>query len=202
MLKYKNEKNKYLIFFFFTKKTVVIIPPKVKNTNTHSKNKSESKNKELLYLIYSTIISLLDNKIIINDLMLIFTFEICKIIGQSSVNKFLKTLNKCVMSCLSDNNDNNHNPDEKCNQSVRNYFYFKQYLLNSNIWLCKLDSDNNDGNNQLLFDMINKLTDNELMKQKQYIWDSIQNEEKNDNQNWNKLCNFKMNNKRKSFVLC
>ena len=42
--------------------------------------------------------------------------------------------------------------------------------------------------------MIDELTDNELINQKTYIWDSIQNEEKTDKENWNKLCNFTIKN--------
>ena len=48
--------------------------------NNAKDNDNGNDNQHLLYLIFDTIISLLKNKIMINDLMLIFTFEICKII--------------------------------------------------------------------------------------------------------------------------
>ena len=42
----------------------------------------------------------------------------------------------------------------------------------------------------LLFDKLNNMVDEQLIKQKQFIWDNIKNEEKNNNINFNKLCSF------------
>ena len=45
-------------------------------------------------------------------------------------------------------------------------------------------------NNKLLFSYIDNFADKLLLKQKEYIWQSIQNEEKTDSENWTKLCYF------------
>ena len=80
------------------------------------------------------------------------------------MNKFIATLNECAMSCLSDNGNNS-----SLNQSVGNYLLLLlKYLLDSNIWLCKLDdnykfnnnnendNDNSNGNQLLLLKYLDK----------------------------------------------
>ena len=55
---------------------------------------------------------------------------------------------------------------------LRNYVWFKEYLLHSNIWLCKYDNignsnNNNDNDNSqqvpMLYNLIDETTDNALM---------------------------------------
>ena len=57
------------------------------NFNDLRVNSSKNKNgKELLCLIFDTMLSLLNNKMTINDTMLLLTFEICKIIDFNNNN--------------------------------------------------------------------------------------------------------------------
>ena len=134
---------------------------------------------------------LLKNKLLINDEMLLLSYYICRYIDNSNklMNEFLTTLKDCVLDCLSDS-------DVTGDQNIRNYYYFKQFLLFSQIWFCEdtvsvLDNNHNN-NSRLLFDMINKLVDEKLVKQKKFIWENAGKEEKNDSENWVKLCNFGM----------
>ena len=90
-------------------------------------------------------------------------------------NKFLKSLLDCVGDCLSGESE----------YSSRSYLYFKLFLLHSNIWYAK-----DYQRDKLLFDYVDELADKFLMKQKLFIKQSIENEEKKDNENWNKLCNY------------
>ena len=107
---------------------------------------------------------------------------------------FLNNLEKCVVDCLSDSKDF---------QNLRSYYYFKDYLLFSNIWLCQnvnvsRDKDKDkekdkNKNGELLFKLIDTVVDKKLLKQKEFIWKNAENEKKLDNANWDKLCNFSMN---------
>ena len=138
----------------------------------------------VLNYILNTMLSLINNKIVINDQLLLLSFQICYNNGDTKSNammkKFLDCLTDCVKDCLT------YSKHSKLSQSqnTRNYYYFKQFLLFSQIWLCK------DLNDKLLFNIIHDLAEQGLIKQKQFIWDSVQNEEKLDSENWNKLCNF------------
>ena len=132
--------------------------------------------------IVSVIMKLIDTKMIINDDLVILSWIFCNANGKSKI--FLNHLLGCVTDCL----------NGKSEYKVRNYFYFKQFLLHSNIWCCK------DGaNDKLLFDYINTLADKLLIDQKRYIRDSIGKEEKEDNEMWNKLCDFSKYNSRTQF---
>ena len=90
-------------------------------------------------------------------------------------NRFLKSLLDCVSDCLSGEGE----------YSSRSYLYFKLFLLHSNIWYAK-----DYKNDKLLFNYVDELADKFLMKQKLFIKESIENEEKKDDENWNKLCNY------------
>ena len=140
--------------------------------------------------VLSILIQLLDTRMIISDelLMLCWVYynaidnknnKNTKIQLQSEINiskdKFLQHLLNCVSDCLSG----------QSNYATRNYIYFKEFLLHSNIWYCK---DNK--NNTLLFQYVNTLVDKLLITQKVYIRDSIETEEKKDGEEWNKLCKF------------
>ena len=127
----------------------------------------------------SVVNKLIDAKMIISDDLMILCWVYCNSIDSiSSSNKkdaFLNNLLKCVTDCLSD----------KTKYKLRSYLYFKKFLLHSNIWYCK---DNK--NDKLLFDYVYQLADKLLTKQKKYIKQSIENEKKQDSEEWYKLCNF------------
>ena len=180
----------------------------------HNKDNEDNKVK-LLESIVMTTMNLLKNKLVICDELLILSFEICKnidinnnrndksLLSQSSsslFNKFSDVLKECVSDCL---NDSGMIGD----QNVRNYYYFKEYLLFSNVWLCKNSNDNNnkinnsnnntedmDNSSRLLFNMIDSVIDKQLLKQKEFIYNNVTNEEKTDGNNWIKLCNFGITN--------
>ena len=65
------------------------------------------------------------------------------------------------------------------------------------MWLCKLDANlTKETKDSILYKYINETVDKSLIKQKQYMWDSVKKEEKStdmaDNGNeWNKILHFK-----------
>ena len=117
------------------------------------------------------VMSMIKNKVVIQDSFLILCFEYCnQLYKQTNDNKLLNKLVDCFYNCF-----------KQCltGKNEKYYIYFKEYLLFSNILY-----------QPIIFDNVNKLVNGELMKQKQFIWDSIKIEEKNDNENWNKLIKF------------
>ena len=119
----------------------------------------------------SCMIGVVKNKLVIHDSFLVFCFEYCQEIFRKSgndelLNKFIQSLNECIKDCLTGEND-------------RNYLYFKEYLLFSNILYYPT-----------IFKTVNALVDAQLMKQKEFIWNSVKQEEKNDSENWSKLLEF------------
>ena len=105
-----------------------------------------------------------------------------------------------TMNDFSRNNDKaqiNHNYKE------RNYQWYKLYFLHSNIWLSQMKSNsgtnkvhsndkdrNQSKNNSILFDNARNVVNNQLIEQKKFIWDNIKNEEKMDNNSFEKLLNI------------
>ena len=129
--------------------------------------------------IVPAVIKLIDTKMAISDDLIILCWQYCNrsknTDNTTSDETFLNDLLNCVGDCLTG----------KSNYKTRSYLYFKQFLLHSNIWYCK---DNK--NNKLLFNYVDELADKLLIEQKKYIKDSIEKEEKQDSENWYKLCNF------------
>ena len=166
------------------------------------KNKTKNINGvNVMHGVLSVLKVLLDKRMIISDELLMLCWVYYNVIDNNR-NKNTKLRNEidignykdeflkqhllaCVTDCLSG----------KSNYGKRNYIYFKEFLLHSTIWYCK---DNK--NNKLLFEYVNNLVDKLLITQKKYIRDSIENEEKQDGKQWNKLCNFnKYNNSETQF---
>ena len=142
--------------------------------------------------IISVVMKLIETKMIIQDELVILSWIYCNYCSRSGSNsdiknKFLDSLIYCVEECLS---------SSKTEYKIRNYLYFKQFLLHSNIWYCNdISNDNNNNSNKLLFEYVDNLTDKLLIEQKNYIKTSIENEEKQDKENWDKLCHFNKYNK-------
>ena len=139
--------------------------------------------------IVSVVMKLIDTKMVINDDLMILTWMYCN--SNEKGELFVQHLLNCVTDCLSG----------KSEYKTRNYMYFKQYLLHSNIWYCNDSSKGDNKNNiKLLYDHVDNLADKLLLSQKKYIKNSIEKEEKQDSKNWDKLCNFnKYNNNNIQF---
>ena len=146
----------------------------LKLSQTLMSNMDKTTPRASLDLILNSIVSFLDNKMMICDLLLMLCFEYCyNDSNQDNMKYFIGKLAGCGADCLKDD------------ASMRDYYYFKEYILFSDIWFCK-----GLKNDELLFDIVDQLVDKQLIKQQQYIFDSAQNEEKLDNQHWNQLCNY------------
>ena len=147
-------------------------------------NKTRINGTDTMDSILSVVMKLIDTKMVISDDLIILSWIFCNsnsdTSGDNKHELFLNDLLNCVTDCLSG----------KSEYKTRNYMYFKQFLLHSNIWYCK-DSKNN----KLLFDYVDDLVDKLLTEQKKYIRDSIEKEEKEDSENWNKLLEFNTYNK-------
>ena len=125
--------------------------------------------------IYNVIMKLIQSKMIFCDDFLILCSQFVKSMNSKKEKEFLDKLLTCVRECLTKTNER---------YDDRGLYYFKYYILHSNIWLCK------DDDNKLLFDYINNMANESLISQKQYIWENIKKEENKDFENWNNLCNF------------
>ena len=145
-------------------------------------------------------IKLLQLKLPISTELLILCFEYCQSVGNT--DKFVQTLRETIKQCL--------DPDTQNEVELRNYIWFKEYLLQSNIWLCrKRNGNENENKNKnknenkvvqnpmdgVLYEMVENTVDKGLLKQKKYIWDNIEKEEKQDQERWNRLLHFNDNNK-------
>ena len=132
-------------------------------------------------------IDLINKKVVICDAMLILCFEYCKYNDNKLLHLFIETLKNAVLQCLDDELI-------KKSQKVRNYIWFKKYLLHSNVWLCKNVTNEKDKTSgvdgDILYHCIDGIVDNGLFKQQKYIWDNIKQEEKDNVQEWNKIVNF------------
>ena len=110
--------------------------------------------------------------------MLIICLIYCDSLDKDNIygKRLIDSLFNCVNDCLGDNNESHHNNtthddnDEKETTSIyggygrtRNYYYFKRFLLFSNIW-------NIEYNNNLLFDKFEVISQQQLLKQKQSMY--------------------------------
>ena len=116
------------------------------------------------------VIDMLNKQLLLSDDILVLCFEYlqqCVRDNKSGViNEFIDSLINCVSNCLNSNN-------------ARNYYYFKEYLLFSNI----LYYPN-------IYKKVYVFIDKQLLSQKQYIWDSIQHEQKSNENDFTNLCKF------------
>ena len=84
-----------------------------------------------MHNVLLSIFGLLNTKMVISDDLLVLCFEFCNQMSNSNnglMTKFTDTLTKCVHDCLT-------------NKNLRNFFYFRQFLLFSNVWFCKNGND-------------------------------------------------------------
>ena len=156
---------------------------------------SESKEQanELMNNVLLGVLRLLKHKIVAKDDFLVLCFEYCKIIDDTSNGKtrladeFVQTLQGVAQECLS---------SDDTIMKQRNYLWFKAILMNSNIWYARYfdrdDTKNNKSKGEVtvLYKFIDQTVEQELIGQKNYIWDSIGKEEKQDVDGWNKLLTF------------
>ena len=140
--------------------------PGVKNSKTLSNKKDAN---SVLNNLVSTVISLMNDKQPISDDMLILCFQYCKSILKSNNSKdgtskkfqikknsnvklaqnFMVIFQKVGKECLLIESDNDEKDDSKEKEkekennalSIRNYQWFRQYLLFSNVWLMELQTE-------------------------------------------------------------
>ena len=127
--------------------------------------------------IIESVMKLFDNQMVVCDFLLVFCMQYCTNINDNEniLKQFVNSLFNCVSKCLFDNNDNESKKEEEEEDlhQTRNYYYFKHCLLFSNVWLCK------DSNDEILFKQIELSIDQELMKQKKFVWHNIEKEMQN-----------------------
>ena len=168
-------------------------------------------------LVYG-MIALLNKKMAISQDMLVFCWQYCIELEKEKakdkekdneenselVDKFIQALNNVTRECLGSNDEEKEKtsdkdgPEEihKLNKLLksRNYQWFKENLLHSNIWLSEYTekNDKRDKNKQhhVLYEYLVTVVNKELTKQKQFIWDSFKNEEKRNNKDYEKLLCF------------
>ena len=115
--------------------------------------------------IVLAMMNLLKNKVVISDDLLILCYDYCYYNNEKLLNQFIECFNNCVKECLSGEN-------------MRNYYYFKEFLLFSSILLFPK-----------LFVTILRMTDEELKKQKEFIWNSVETIKKENEKGFMNLCN-------------
>ena len=101
--------------------------------------------------VLDTVLSLLESKVAVLDSFLVLCFEYCRQNYKENellLSNFLLKLENIVFDCLC---------NDESNYKMRNYYYFKEYLLFSNIWLCK-----NPRTNALLYEIAKNTTQNKF----------------------------------------
>ena len=158
--------------------------------------------------LVTSIITLLKHKCPISDDLLILALEYSKTSKNDKLlNQLCQALSQVLQQCL--------DKQYQCPETKSfDYFWFKEYLLNSNIWLCSIgkksitnssssindDDDSKEEQKQqrqtpshhkLLYHTIARNVVTEaLVKQKEFIWESVENESKTNKDIWNGILNF------------
>ena len=164
-------------------------------------NNSNSNKKNVMSLVLECVESLINLKMALSIDLLILC---CIYANYCNNNQFFNVLQAAIIECL-DGNDANY--------KTRNYQWFKYFILNSNVWLVKMpsedeektepqttsydtdDEDDTPDSTIILFDTIVVDVNKLLMKQKEYIWNNAQEiqNEKEMKLEFEKLCNFGVN---------
>ena len=155
-------------------------------------------------------ISLLNSKMVISQDILLLCWVYClETQNKKLAKQFVDALRDVSKECLeqkqnlletgSKNNNSsskgkrkskkkklNNDDDIRLYFKERNYQWFKMFLLHSNIWLA-----NSFGSKHgILFDAALEVVNEQLIVQKQYIWDNVQTEEKTNQESFAKLVQF------------
>lgn len=123
-------------------------------------------------------------KCVLSQDLLILCWEYCNI-GEKDKDSnnickdFVGEIEKSIRQCLDSDYENEETKGF-------DYWWFKKYLENSNIWVCKVS------NGQSLFDtIVKKATNDGLHKQKRFIWLHMAQEEKLEETEWHSIIKYK-----------
>ena len=168
--------------------------------NTASDNNNSIKNNKNVEAIINSTISMIQSKFpLCDDLLILCLTYLNECQSNKSdllLNRFIAAIQQCGKECL-----NNKFMNKKT--KYRDYYWFKTYLLKSNIWLMpvrSLTTTSNSPNSRkkdkkekemIMYDMINQIMDDALIQQKRFIWQSCNKEKQNDGKSWNDLLNVK-----------
>ena len=158
--------------------------------------------------IVSSVISILSLKMVVSqDLLIIcaiYCTQFCDKNNEIS-RQFFDALKTATKDCLQtskkhdDNNNSNYDSKEKEKENSaseeksariirfrqRNYQWFKYFLLDSTLWLVK-----DTLSDVILFENALDVVNDELIKQKQYIWQNIQREQSSNPKAFAQLTTF------------
>ena len=170
--------------------------------------------------ILTCMTSLLEKKMAFSQDMLVLCviycneFEITNGDYKKQADQFIETLEFVTHECLHTKTEKSGDKDNNSiDYKERNYQWFKMFLLHSNVWLAKKhntnntenkdedanenkgnDSDNDnaddDFKNSILYVNALKVVNQKLLKQKQYVWDNIKREEKENDKLSNQLITY------------
>ena len=164
--------------------------------NIEEKGKDKDKDKDNkdsgvnMNSIVEATIKLIERKLALNDSILILCFEYCYYLEtsknsngnnkddeESLLNRFVNVLQRSVAQCINSKHQNSHT-------KLRDYQWFKKYLLTSLVWLCQLP------NGKLLYDTVEATVDDALLQQKRFIFVSVGEIKKQDGKNWDNIVKF------------
>ena len=146
--------------------------------------------------IVQTVELLLRKKMVVCDDILILVFEYVNMLSEyynndkllnNLTNLLSQILNQCLDTGLIDN-ANGDGLEEAKECKAFYYQWFKSFLLSSNIWICRLNTSND--NEMLYYEIARKVVDKASVKQQQYIADCIESESKQDNSAWQQLMHY------------
>lgn len=165
--------------------------------------------------VVDCVMKLLEDKQVLSDDILVLCFEYCtRVGGQSAKTKeFVKLLQKITKECVG---RAEANPNCEIYQQTRDYAWFKEFLLTSNVLLLDTSHqatttattatpDDDDvkvknsadkpkiigDSSQLVYDYVNMTVNEELKWQKEYIANEVRKEEEMEADSWKELCHFK-----------
>ena len=182
--------------------------------NCDKTTKDDFNRNDVMYGLITTVMSMLEMKLPFCDDFLILVCIFCNQCIENSKsnekmvqlsNQFFNLLNSIITDCLTQtqkqNKDKESSNDEMkekdtvstatmiatANDSsyfkTRNYIWFKTFFLHSNIWFVKK-------NKSIMFDIALEIVEKELIKQKQFIWNNIENARKENDKAFVEMCQF------------
>ena len=150
-------------------------------------NSKESNN--AMKSIVQTLISLIKAKMPISDEVLVLCFAYCNELDNELLNELIESLTDACDQCLNSNYYSTN--DSSINTQLRDYYWFKQFLLFSNSMLLKIQPSN-----VLMYDYIEKTVGKALVSQKEFIWKQVESEKQQNSKDWNRLVAYNANGKK------
>ena len=148
--------------------------------------------------IVLSVISLLSLKMVLSQDLLIICAVYCSEFCDKNnelPQQFFQALKNVTKKCLKSNKLDKPNKNSNLSENEsgidlkeRNYQWFKYFLLKSTVWLVRDETE--ESNESILFNSALEVVNGELIKQQQFIWENVQQEQKENEKMFSQLTSF------------